>query len=82
MRITRTDAPEEGTKHDPGRLEDLTLKGLQWELTKLTGHDTTEKNKAILIRRITELRQQREEDAKAKIDAMRGRPRRPSAWRI
>jgi hypothetical protein len=69
MRITRTDAPKEGSKHDPGRLEDLTLKALQWELTKLTGHDTVEKNRAVLIRRIRELRRQQLADARAKAEA-------------
>ncbi len=57
MRIRRTDGPAEGKEHVEEPLEGMTVKGLQWQLAKLTGHDTVEKDKTVLIRRITELRQ-------------------------
>ena len=69
MRITRTDAPKEGAKQDPGSLEGMTVEELQRTLTALTTRKTLERDRAVLIRMITKLRKQKEDKLEAKADA-------------
>jgi hypothetical protein len=75
MRIQRTDLdPAKGGKQGAESLEDMTVKALQWELKKLLGHDTVEKDKAVLIRRITDLRREKEAKVQAKAEAEKPTP--------
>ena len=82
MRITRTDDTAKGGKHSEPQarakteaptmtqpLEDWTTEDLQRELNQLTGRRALERNRTILIRMITKLRQQKQDKLEAKAEA-------------
>jgi len=53
----------------PPRLEDMTTEDLQRELNGLTGRRALERDRAVLIRMITKLRQQEQDKLEAKAEA-------------
>jgi hypothetical protein len=69
MKITRTDLPKEGKQQTSERLEDMSVEDLQRTLTTLTTRRTLERDRAVLIRMISRLREKKQDQLEAKAEA-------------